>query len=93
MESEFDTVQTLKKFFSNIVSNLKISFPFRTANLFTENINEVVIKSIVKYRNHTSLPKIREVCNRRQQSLFFFSHVDKEQVLKEILTLDSANAI
>ena len=25
MESEFDTMQTLKKFFSNIVSNLNIS--------------------------------------------------------------------
>ena len=30
-----------------------------------------------------------EVCNRKQCSLFSFSHVDKKQILKEILNLDS----
>ena len=54
-----------------------------------DNINDPVIKSSVKYRNHPSILKIGEVCNRKQCSLFSFSHVDKEEILKEILSLDS----
>ena len=44
---------------------------------------------IVKYRNHPSILKIGEVCNRKLCSRFCFSHVDKEEILKEILSLDS----
>ena len=46
---------------------------------------------IVKYRNHPSILKIGEVCNRKQCFLFSFSHVYKEETLKEILSLDSTN--
>ena len=48
-----------------------------------------MIKSIVKYCNHPSILKVGEVCNRKQYSLFSFSHVDKKQILKESLSLDS----
>ena len=54
---------------------------------FFNNINDPVIKSSVKYRNHPSILKIGEVCNRKQCFLFSFSHVDKE----EILSLYSTN--
>ena len=56
---------------------------------FFNNINDPVIKSSVKYRNHPSILKIGEVCNRKLCSRFCFSHVDKEEILKEILSLDS----
>ena len=75
-------------FFSNIVSNLKIAESINSDPV-SDNINDPVIKSSVKYRNHPSILKIGEVCNRKQCSLFSFSHVDKEEILKEILSLDS----
>ena len=73
-------------FFSNIVSNLKIA-EYINSDPISDNINDPVIKSSVKYRNHPSILKIGEPCNRKQCFLFFFSHVDKE----EILSSDSTN--
>ena len=70
MENKFDRAQTLNKFFSNIVSNSRIS-EYANCDPISENINEEIIKSIVKYRNHISLFKVGEVCNRRRESLFF----------------------
>ena len=52
---------------------------------FFNNINDPVIKSSVKYRNHPSILKIGEVCNRKKCSFFSFWHADEE----EILSLDS----
>ena len=81
IESDSNAAQVLNTIFSNIVSNLKIA---ESANCdpISDNINDPVIKSIVKYRNHL----------RKQCSLFSFSHVDKGQILKEIFNLDSTKA-
>ena len=73
-----------------MVNNLKIA-KYANCDPISDNINDPVIKSIIKYRNHPSILKIGEVCNSKQWSVFFFSH-DKEQILKEILNLDSATA-
>ena len=83
IESDSNAAQVLNTIFSNIVSNLKIA---ESANCdpISDNINDPVIKSIVKYRNHPSILKIGEVCNKKRCSLFSFSHVDNEQLLKEI---------
>ena len=91
VESDINTAQILNNFFSNIVSNHKIA-EYANCDPISDNINDPVVKSIVKYRNHPSILKIGEVCNKKQCSLFSFSHVDKEQILKEILTEDSAKA-
>ena len=88
IESDINTAQILNTFFSNIVSNLKIA-EYVNCDPIWDNINDPVIKSSVKYRNHPSILKIGELCNRKQCSLFSFSHVDKEEILKEILSLDS----
>ena len=50
---------------------------------FFNNINDPVIKSSVKYRNHPSILKIGEVCNRKQCCLFSFSHLLKNEILKK----------
>ena len=89
VESDSNTAQTLNTFFSNIVSNLKIA-EYTNCDPVSNSINDPVIKSIVKYRNHPSILKIAEVCNRKQCSIFSFSHVDKAEILKEILILDSS---
>ena len=86
-----NTAQILGTFFSNIVSNLKIA-EYANCDPILDNINDPVIKFIVKYRNHPSIHNIGEVCNRKQCSFFSFSHLDKEQILKEILSLHSAKA-
>ena len=49
-------------------------------------MNDLVIKCSVKYRNRPSILKMGEVCNRKQCSLFSFSHVDKEEILSLDLT-------
>ena len=88
VESDINTAQILNTFFSNIISNLKI-IEYVNCDPISDNINDLVIKSSVKYCNHPSILKIGKVCNRKQCSLFSFSHVDKEEILKEILSLDS----
>ena len=58
-------------------------------NIFFANI--VSNLKIAEYANcDPSILKIREVCNRKQCSLLSFSHADKDQILKEILSIDSA---
>ena len=89
VESDINTAQILNTFFSNIISNLKI-IEYVNCDPISDNINDLVIKSSVKYCNHPSILKIGKVCNRKQCSLFSFSHVDKEEISKEILSLDSA---
>ena len=91
IESDINTAQIQNTFFSNIVSNLKIA-EYANCDPISDSINNPVNKFIVKYCNHPSILKIGEVCNRKQCSLFSFSHVDKEEILKEILSLDSTKA-
>ena len=88
VESDINTAPILNTFFSNIVGNLKIA-DYANCDPISDNINDIVIKSIVKYRNHPNILKIGEVCNRKQCSLFSFSH---EQILKGLLSVDSAKA-
>ena len=88
VESDMNTTQILNNLFPNIVSNLKIA-EYANCDPISDNINDRVIKCIVKYCNRPSIFKIGEVCNKKQCSLFSFSHVDKEEILKSILNLDS----
>ena len=89
VESDIITAHILNIFLSKIVSNLKIA---KNCDPLSDNINDPVVKYIVKYRNYPRILKIGEVCNRKQCSLFSFLNVDKEQILKEILSLDLTKA-
>ena len=62
VESYFDTAQSLNTFFSNIVSNFKIA-EYGNCVPTLDNINNPVIKSIVKYINLPTILKVGEVCN------------------------------
>ena len=55
-----------------------------------ENIQELVLKVIVKYRNHPRILTIGEVCKKNSQ--FSFSYVDKDEMLTEKLNLDASKA-
>ena len=83
--------KSLNSFFSNIVKNLKIP-RYRPYNdsLF-ENVSDPILKVILKYRNHPSILTIRKVCKNKskKQPLFSFSQVTRDEILKEILRLDT----
>ena len=56
IESNRNAAQILNTFFSNIASNLKI-VEYANCDPISDSINDPVIKSIVKYRNHPSILK------------------------------------
>ena len=51
-----------------------------------------IIKLILKYRDHPSILAIGEVCKQKSDSPFLFTGIDKEEILKKILNLDTSKA-
>ena len=84
-----DVAQTLNSFFSNIVTNLKIS-AYADSNSNLENVTDPIIKLILKYRDHPSILTIGEVCKEKSDSPFLFTGIEKEEILKKILNLDAS---
>ena len=60
VKNDNDTARVLNTFFSNIVCDLKIP-DYNNCDSLAENIQEPVLKAIVKYRNHPSILTIEEV--------------------------------
>ena len=60
IKNDTDSAKVLNTFFSNIVCDLKIP-DYNNCNQMAENIQEPVLKAIVKYRNHPSILTIEEV--------------------------------
>ena len=87
VKNDDDTARVLNAFFSNIISDLQIP-GHNNCDTLTGNVEELVLKAIVKYRNHLSLLTIREVCKKNPQ--FSFRRVD--EILKEFLNLDPSKA-
>ena len=58
-----DTARVLNSFFSNIICDLKIP-DYNNCDQLEENIQEPLLKVIVKYRNYPSILTIGEVCKR-----------------------------
>ena len=82
--------QTLNSFFSNIVTNLKIP-AYVDSNSNLENVADPIIKLILKYRDYPSIPAIGE-SKEKSDSPFLFTGIDKEEILTEILILDTSKA-
>ena len=83
--------ESLNSFFSNIVKNLKIpGYRPHNDSLF-ENVSDAILKVVLKYRNHPSILTIGEVCKNKsnKQPLFSFSQATRDEILKEILSLDT----
>ena len=69
-----------KSFFSKTVKNLKISeYKPQNDSLF-ENVSDLILKVILKCKNHLSILTIGEVCKNKSNSLYF--HVHKLQEMK-----------
>ena len=85
--TEQDTAHVLNTFFSNVVTNLKIpEHPDFDPN--ANNINDPILKIIVRYRNHPSILTVGELCKKSQKFSFSFSQVGKKDILEEIQRLD-----
>ena len=87
--SDKETAKVLNEFFSNALTNLNIP-QFNQIDRKSENINNSVIKGIVKYRAHPSIIAFKENCT--SKSNFNFSFVEKVDILKEIKMLQSNKA-
>ena len=85
IKTEKGTAKVLNAFFSNIVQNLDIQ-QYNVDDLICENINDPLLKAIVRYRNHPSTVAIKKFCN--SKSHFSFKNVQKEEILKELNNLN-----
>ena len=79
------TAKVLNAFFSNIVQNLDIQ-QYNVDDPICENINDPLLKAIVRYRNHSSIVAIKKFCNSKFH--FSFKNVQKEEILKELNNLN-----
>ena len=80
--SDVEVANTLNNYFSHNVKNLKISKKFVTDSLPQSLSKHPTLNAILKYKNHPSMHVIK-IFSKRFSS-FYFSHVDKNAVLKEI---------
>ena len=55
-----------------------------------ENMNDPLLKAIVKYQKHPSLVAVKKFCN--STSRFSFKNVQKEEILKELNNLNISKA-
>ena len=84
-----EVAEVLNTFFSNIVSNLNIP-EYQMNDPISDNINDPVLKAIAKFKNHPSIKAIEKIS--KPDNLFNFSNVDKEEVFKDIISLDASKA-
>ena len=77
-KNDDDTVRVFNTFYSNIVSDLKIP-DYNNCDPLVENIQELVLKVIEKYRNHPSILTIRGV--RKKNPRISFRCVDTGEIL------------
>ena len=77
--------KVLNNFFSNIVKTLGIN-----SHPLVKEVNDPTLTAILKYRNHPSVLTILD--KYKNNSIFTFSHVTKDEVLKEIGNLDTTKS-
>ena len=89
IKTEKGTAKVLNAFFSNIVQNLDIQ-QYNVDDPICENINDPLLKAIVRYRNHPSIVAIKKFCN--SKSHFSFKNVQKEEIITELNNLNIIKA-
>ena len=75
---------TLNTFFLNIVTSLKIS-KFKNCN----PLSQPTLRAILKYANDHNISAVKKYKRNRHQ--FFFSVVEKENIIKELQKLNLKN--
>ena len=85
IKTEKENAKVLNAFFSNMVQNLDIQ-QYNGDDPICENMNDPLLKAIVRYRNHPSIVAMKKLCN--SKSHFSFKNVQKEEILKELNNLN-----
>ena len=85
IKTEKGAAKVLNAFFSIIDQNLDI----HQCNLddsICKNINDPLLRAIVRYQNHPSIVAMKKFCNSKTH--FSFKNVQKEEILKELNNLN-----
>ena len=85
IKTEKETANVLNAFFLNIAQNPDIQ-QYNEDDPICENINDPLLKAIVRYRNHPSIVASKKFCN--SKSHFSLRNVQKEEILKELNNLN-----
>ena len=91
ISDDLEVANTLNKYFSNVVKNLKIPEKFANNNLPRILSKHPTLNAIMKYKNHPSMDVIKKISH--GLSSFYFSHIDKKTVLNEIKKLKLSKAV
>ena len=91
ISDDLEIANTLNKFFSNVVKNLKIPEKFANNNLPRILSKHPTLNAIMKYKNHQSMDAIKKISH--GLSRFYFSRIDKKTVLNEIKKLKLSKAV
>ena len=67
---DYNTAKVLSTFFSNIVSNLNIA-KYLNCEPLANKISDLVLKCVVKYRNHPSILGVRRSMHQRSKTVVF----------------------
>ena len=84
VENDKKTATVLNDFFSNIITNLGIP-QYIEGEPVSQNIDDPLMKAIIKYRLHPSIIAIKEKCV--SSFSFSFSQVERNEIIKEINNL------
>ena len=79
----------MNEFFSNVITTLGIPQYIETEPV-SQNIDDPLMKTIMKYKFHPSIVAIKKNCNSCLS--FSFSHVERHEIMKEINDLKTNKA-
>ena len=85
IKTEKGTEKVLNAFFSNIIQNLDIQ-QYNVDDPICKNINDPLLRAIVRYRSRPSIVAIKRFCN--SKSDFSCRNVQEEEFLKELNNLN-----
>ena len=82
ISDDVEVANTLNNYFLNVVKNLKIPEKLVANSLLQSLSRHPTLNAIFKYKNHPGMLVIKK--SSQLFSSFYFSHVDKNTVLKDI---------
>ena len=85
VENDKKSATVFNNFFSNIIKNLGIP-QYNEIDPVSQNIDDTLMKAIMKYRCQPSIIAIKEKCN--SNFSFSFSQVERDEIMKEISRLN-----
>ena len=85
VKTEKGAAKVLNAFFSIIDQNLGIH-QYNLDDSICKNINDPLLRAIVRYQNHPSIVAMKKFCNSKTH--FSFKNVQKEEIPKELNNLN-----